>query len=260
MKTLINSIINFWYLIRFYFLLWFTKIFESEPVNPRNKKGYKIIFEDDFDFRIDWGNQWNDYYSKHSETEADRIKHSIDRIEANNGLKLYTKQITDPYWIVESGYLNTKGKRHFESETYFEIRCLMPPEGKKFFPAFWIYGVNSCPPDEIDIFEGMSTKDIGGETRHFTMTNHFEGKRKTMQGRRLGGLKLSQKYHTFGMLWEKDKITWYLNNIPVYRLVKNVPQKEMCLVINIYGFKECTYKKNEKAVLRANYVRAYKKL
>jgi len=120
---------------------------------------------------------------------------------------------------------------------YFEIVCKVPEGGKTFWPAFWLWG-NGWPP-EIDVFEFMATEELDKkESKYITMTSHFgtPGKlhmtKSTMKGRRLRGVDFSKEFHTFAVKWEWNYIEWYIDHIPVYRIIDNIPTNKMHIVVN----------------------------
>ena len=88
------------------------------------------------------------------------------------------------------------------------------------WPAIWLIPVQGmtcggCEQGELDIFEGQ-----GATPRTFTGTihdwnsptgNHSQGQNYSLPS----NVDLSQ-YHTYGVLWVPGKVTWYLDNQPLY--------------------------------------------
>jgi beta-glucanase (GH16 family) len=224
-------------------LVWFTNYFEREPVSENYKKGYHVTFEDNFDKPIDWVNKWNKYYSINTETPNDMILHSDRQIKVENGKCLLTtdKSNIDPKkFPYETGYLCSKDV--FSQELgIFKYRVKAPRGGLEFFAAAWAYeegldgrDLKNKPPLEIDAGEYMHKGDFGGKTTSFSVHHHFHKlpNGRTMKGKNFRFLNLSKYYHIVSFDWQEDKITWSLNNIPIYRVVNHIPRVKMCLVIN----------------------------
>ena len=249
MKTIINSLINLWYLIRFYFLVWFTNYFEREPMIEKNINGYHKTFVEDFNEPIIWGKNWNKHFSINTETPNDMILHSDRQIKVEDGNVLLStnKSDFDPKFPFESGYLCSKGI--FSQELgIFRYRVKAAKGGLRFFGALWAYeeglendrDTKKEPPLEIDAGEYMHKGDIGGETTCISFHHHFHKlpNGRTMKGRKLHCLKLSKYFHIVSFDWQEDKITWSLNGIPVFRVVNNIPRVKMCVVINSAAHKD----------------------
>jgi beta-glucanase (GH16 family) len=122
-------------------------------------------------------------------------------------------------WI--SGKLTTFGKVSF-TYGYLETRLKIPPAAGAW-PAFWMLGTdvykNPWPGcGEIDIQENLNSAPFTNwGTAHWAKSN---GSR--IQGPRANTTvlptRLSDDYHTYGILWKPGSITWYLDGIPSYTL------------------------------------------
>ena len=98
---------------------------------------------------------------------------------------------------------------------YFEMRC-KNPKSQLMWPAFWLLGPGNshCAWNEIDIFEFGTGDDL-------VMTNHYgyggkfisRGLQKWLYA--IPGQTFGDTWVTYGLLWDPDKIIWYINNIPV---------------------------------------------
>lgn len=99
----------------------------------------------------------------------------------------------------------------------FEARIKIP-KGKGFFPAFWLY--SSHPWNEIDIFEFKTPFNALGnyepenlsKIHKMNVLHDFDndGKKSECQSEYTGS-DFSTTFHTFTLIWEKDKIEWYVD-------------------------------------------------
>lgn len=110
---------------------------------------------------------------------------------------------------------------------HFEIECKLPL-GKFLWPAFWIYGKDSWPP-EIDIFEGYTRGGgnyLGAFFSDFSLWNvqtnaHFgelENQTNTMAGPKthwFGVQNPARNFLKYKMSWYPDKVVIYYNNTEV---------------------------------------------
>ena len=264
--------VNGFYYCRFY--LKNKKLFTNPPINPINKEGWELTFNDEFNgTEIDW-TKWNQWYSTHTEHTPEQVAgiSSLDCIELKDDkLHLYVKDNPNGKYKVKRGWLNSSRWEDigFDQQFgYFEIRCKPPTQGLKWWPAFWLYGT-SWPP-EIDVFEFMSDSDVGKDyTEGISLTTHFgaPGKKgKTgLLGTQLGRtykntIDWSKDFHTFAVKWEWDYIIWYIDNIPVYKQIYNIPQNKMSVIVNTAGDLNHLPEKSEfPGEFIVDYIRVYKR-
>lgn len=155
------------------------------------------------------------------------------------GVRLSCKKNFDsttyPKTPVYIGYLNTK-TRFEQKYGMFELIAKVPEGEGTYWPAFWFYGDGNDPllPPEIDQFEMMATEGRHSkETHRISATVHWNDNGHEQQGRMLRLRQdLSKNYHKYGLKWTKDRLTWYLDDIPFYTL-KNRYHIPMYIVINI---------------------------
>jgi beta-glucanase (GH16 family) len=159
----------------------------------------------------------------------------------NNELQWYVKAgyaLTSNIrpWIVRGGTLSITAERaappvkailgreytsgminsfHQFSQTYgyFEIRMRLPA-GKGFWPAFWLLPV-ADKSQEIDIVEF-----IGDQPRmlHNAVHSYATGALKTSGNSMQTDLNLSSGYHTYGMDWQADKISFYFDRRRIFEV------------------------------------------
>jgi len=200
----------------FYKIRWmFTKS------TPKVTLGSGII---DMDFSsIDW-NFWNKYYATHNEYGSG----VLPMLSCIQGNKLISTTNDDTVYPYKTGYLCTKGKRKFGFGT-FELTCKVPNEGKKYWSSFWMFSKEWIP--EVDIFEfmGKNAKDFSTTLHYGSVKNHKQ------KGRSLKGQDLSKGFHKYTLKWTPTMLKWYVDDIAVYKLTKNIPQEPMWVLINGMG-------------------------
>jgi beta-glucanase (GH16 family) len=85
-------------------------------------------------------------------------------------------------------------------------------------------------PPELDVFEVL-----GQDTNTVYMTNHFSEQSKRpddIQGK-FTGPDFSLEFHTFGLDWQPDHFTWYVDGVEQFSTTKDVPQVPMFLLVNL---------------------------
>lgn len=272
--------IRLWYLVKFN-----KKIFNNNPT-PLTKEGYEITLIDEFNGNELNKNMWMDltYFGLrfHPGNIIDKgIAPTTYYSEYNNvvsegTLKQYTKKEEVGIHYIDwdgkdwgnytipftSAMLTSKELK--QQYGYFEIRAKMP-RSTSTWPAFWLTGVNSWPP-EIDIYEWYGSKSYG----NFSSTFHW-GVEKT-ESRRMSGwthklFDLTQDFHIYGCEWTPKHIKIYFDGVCVrtFKCKKalewfNRPQDVMYVVINggieESKFDEATFPN----IHEIDYVKAYKKI
>ena len=156
---------NGWYYVRFYWKAWFTKYFEKISKNPIDKKGYELVFGDDFDTPIDW-NTWSSCEQWGCVRDLVIYKQSQDTQSGSDAILTSDLNPVQGEPPAKTGGLYTWN--FFNTKYgYFETREKLASGGIKYWNAFWLSGTDSWPP-EIDIFELM-----GDNSSYFTMTLHW---------------------------------------------------------------------------------------
>lgn len=87
---------------------------------------------------------------------------------------------------------------------YFEIRARWSG-GKGIWPAFWLLPAKGGWPPEIDVLEAHGDKPgITYQTLH---------SRHPVEGTHTANLPADDgAFHTYGMLWQADRISWYVDD------------------------------------------------
>lgn len=110
-----------------------------------------------------------------------------------------------------NGYGYTSGEInsfHSFSQTYgyFEISAKIP-SGQGFWPAFWLVPANGSWPPELDVMEILGNDP----TTLYTTVHTQQSGAHTTSSAATKTVDLSTAFHRYGVDWEKDTITWYLD-------------------------------------------------
>lgn len=156
-----------------------------------------------------------------------------------NGDKLTIEATRTPDWLRDrakgkeylSGVMTTY--QHFKMKYgYVEMRAMVP-KGRGMWPAFWLHhSTDWGSRPEIDVMESL-----GENTRMIYQTYHYydgNGKLQSTDSFEVPGPDYSSDFHTYGMLWEPNKVTWYVDGVKTHSIWdENVSNEDMYLLINL---------------------------
>ena len=92
---------------------------------------------------------------------------------------------------------------------YFEIRADMPDQ-QGMWPAFWLLPADGSWPPELDVIEMY-----GGDPNSLYMTAHSNASGTQTSDLTVGQVLDTAGFHTYGVLWEEDEITWYFDGMAI---------------------------------------------
>ncbi|MFS0737028.1 family 16 glycosylhydrolase [Sphingomonas sp. 1P06PA] len=244
--------------------------------------GLTKTFEDNFDslslwdglasgtWRTDygWGNDRNAPMARTLSTNGEKqiyvdtemtgrngVDININPFSVNNGI-LTIEADTTPVGMQDAlyGYKYTSGlltTRNSFTQTYgyFEARMELPAE-KGAWPAFWLYttGTNGS---ELDVMESRGTD--------YTTVNAHDYSTGTHQapGSWIYQPDLATGFHTYGVLWTAEKVTWYLDGVAVRSIdTPGDMHGPMYLLINL-ALDSSVPNDFDGAEVKIDYVRAY---
>ena len=110
-----------------------------------------------------------------------------------------------------SGQINTFNS-FSQQYGYFEMRAQLP-EGKGMWPAFWLLPENNSWPPEIDVIENLGDN----MNKYYTTVHTNETGSHTMSTTNITTPDLSAGYHNYGVDWEADKTTFFLDGKQVFQ-------------------------------------------
>jgi beta-glucanase (GH16 family) len=164
--------------------------------------------------------------------------HVIDQWEnPNEELQFYAKEnvyFEDGLIIISSRKENRGNKEYtsgiVESNDSFLYGSftfnIVVSNGKGLFPAIWMLPQDNDAYPEIDIFEM-----IGNEPFNFYGVIHYGNEDGTHKEYYCYEVKPKNEY-SVGIRWEKNKLSWYIDNQCIYQTSNGVPNEPMYIIIN----------------------------
>jgi beta-glucanase (GH16 family) len=142
-----------------------------------------------------------------------------ENVELEDGkLNLLTKKEAKGGHEWTTGSLKTRSL--VQEYGYFEASIKIAP-ATGLNNAFWLMNPLSGIPGEVlyelDVVEAHFPNRV-------STTIHFYGPKKTASGSlTLAPIDLSASYNVYGMLWEKDRVVFYLNGQEIWELEASIP-------------------------------------
>ncbi len=151
---------------------------------------------------------------------------------------------------------------------YFEIRAQLPA-GSGLWPAFWLLPADMSWPPEIDAMEAFGdTNPINGEGGHTLIhyASHTPPDNQICGAWYNVGVDVTAGFHTYGVDWEPNAITYYFDGTPYASCPANpAANKPFYMLINLAVGAAGSWPGEPSATttwpaeLKINYVRAYQK-
>jgi len=229
---------------------------------PPQDKNWEVIFQDDFSiFNTSlWNKAHNhvhggyDYSNPDARGEEAQV-YIQDNVYIENGkLVLKTKQQT--YLCPKGqGYLNCQygGTHNYTSGQigsnvpykygYFEIYAKLPTSSG-YWSAFWLWNntpstqTSNCWYNEIDIFEAYGHKPNAVESNsHCFTTCPIDFEHLNSLGAMTHACNFATGYHWYGVEWDKNNRTWYVDRKAVRQIANNKCgigiQNPMYIILNV---------------------------
>lgn len=210
---------------------------------PPEDQHWQLVWKDDFHF-FD-SNRWEKRhdYGRHLEWfNRDNVDvcagHLI--LKADQETRTYASFYPGTSVVKEKNFSGSEISTNFEAGNFkygfFEARMLIP-EGKGFFPAFWLSvkhpytsSENSTWPPEIDVVEFFGQDDYEAVGTLHTSRCSDEGS----DGREAYRETLARgEYHTYGVEWNEKKIMWYLDGVRVDSIEGEIPHDFLRIVVSL---------------------------
>ena len=258
-----------------YFYFFLLLVFSiSETIFSQN---YQLVWSDEFDgTSLDqnswtketggsgWGNNELEYYTdRDTNCFVQNGILTIKAIKENYGNRSYT-----------SARIKTQGKRFFK---YGKIEARMKlPYSQGIWPAFWLLGENinsvgwpAC--GETDIMEMIGGSSGNNSDKKVYGTAHWDDNGHAQYGGSysLPSGKFADDFHTFAIVWDPQKITWYVDDksyvsVDITSAALSEFQNEFFIILNLAVGGNWPGNPDATTVfpqtLQVDYVRVYKDL
>ncbi len=194
---------------------------------PASYAGRELVWSDEFDGTSlntnSWVHEIGTGNNGWGNNELQYYREENTAIESGNLVITAQKEAFGGSEYTSSRII-TQGKKSFRFGR-IDIRAVLP-EGKGLWPALWMLGTKinavgwpAC--GEIDIMElvGQRPNRVLG-TAHYgaNFANHnFKGESIALNG----GAKFSEEYHVFSLVWEENKMEWYVDDELYFEFDRN---------------------------------------
>jgi len=122
------------------------------------------------------------------------------------------------FGVITTGGSPTKPASFAFQYGYMEMSAQFPP-GNGMWPAFWLLPANGDWPPEIDAMEWLgNTPTIDYATIHWGVERH--GHHPSSGTSYDTGEDLSAGFHTYGLDWQADHVTWYFDGTVIKNFTK----------------------------------------
>ena len=232
--------------------------------------GYKLTFDDEFNSASvsNDGPQNGTLWTNHFWYNGNQGGIETDlpgNISVANGAATIAAQNTGSGWT--GGVLSSVDSsiNGFTQEYgYFEMRAQMP-SGSGAWPAFWLISADhaknaAAPASELDIFEGQGNQT---STDFTTMHSYASGSHWQNSDNAHQVADTSQGYHTYGLSWTPDTVTWYYDGQAMQTLPTQPDQHVPMMILanlgvgNMWGNNMPNGSTPNTMGMNIDYIRAY---
>jgi beta-glucanase (GH16 family) len=234
------------------------------PFSSTQSTGWTLVFEDDFDVdnladaASPWVPPWGgthgyelQYYTRYDKNfwTACANKGGQNHVYQGSSINLVAKSEPGSYdvggncipFAFTSAMLSLKQKFLYG---HFEIRCKIPFNGQKLFPAFWLWDGDGPAYREIDIFEFEDPSTPNRLLMHIHIAqaldfgriqdpnDHYQ-RNHYAADLILDWLDITGDFHTYAVRWLPNSVSWLVDGVPVRTLAGHSPAFDMNLLINL---------------------------
>jgi beta-glucanase (GH16 family) len=213
------------------FHLTFNDDFNSFDSSPDGSHGWKTQFY--FNGRSLPSNGEQEYYS---DTSVGVNPFNL----ANGTLTITAAPGSNPDGLAyNSGMISTEGD-FTQTYGYFEVHAQLP-QGQGMWPGFWMLNADKSWPPEIDVLEAFGATNANGEGgSNQVHVNSISHALNSWGGSEGGGGwvtipgNIYSDYHTYGVDWEPDNTTFYIDGQQVYQVATpSDMNKPMYMIANL---------------------------
>lgn len=188
----------------------------ADPIPPPVGGDWRMVFRDEFDGAA-LGDVWHtaQYWdSDHTVVGGAELQaYDATGVSLSDGLLHLTARPDNAYGVpYVSGLVQTGGDDNVPAKPtfnfrygYLEVRAKMPA-GQGLWPAIWMMPASHDDDNgELDVLEMIGSDPT---TAHFALHRNGTGTADEWLG-----ANLSRTFHTFGVDWQPDHVSWYVDGI-----------------------------------------------
>ena len=198
----------------------------SPPVaaTSANLSNAHLTFDDEFSGGTLNTAVWSPFFPANQTFGSQTFLPDEYQMLAGGGLQLRADKRVYKNKIQGGGAVTTFGAFN-QTYGYFEMKAKMP-KGNGMWPAFWLLPIDQSWPPEIDILEWLGSQPtVDWVTLHMPNVAQVASTCK--------GPDLTLDYHTYGLIWRPDQLTWTIDGVKCYSITTNIPSKPMYVTLNL---------------------------
>ncbi len=224
--------------------------------------GYRLAWADEFNGSALDTTKWQTNYAPKVHplgTNGELQSYAPENATVHDGkLWLRAERLTREGLPFTSGMVSSHDK-FSQRYGWFEIRVKLP-QGKGFWPAFWLLPESRKWPPEIDIMEHK-----GSLVNHVWLTVHRPQPntwRPKSDGVEWTGPDFTAADHIFAVDWRADRVVWYVDGIERHRWQGDADFGPMYVLLNLAVGGQWDGKPDAQtpfpAAMEIDYVRVYR--
>jgi beta-glucanase (GH16 family) len=238
------------------------------PINPVEKAGWELIFQDEFEGDTLKSHWWPQTGPHGDESQWYTIR--TENVFVKDG-QLHLKAIRE---TIKEGYPYTSGlvfsSMNFGKGSYIEIKFKIP-KAQGLWPAFWFWRGAEETYHELDMCEFWCHI-----TNRFCISNHYWNEKKKKKAthytwiypKKENGEKvdMSDDFYVYAAYWDDLSIKCLMNNVLVNKQTKDIPKEPFPIILNlaVEGGKNGIYKPKPNVPFPQefliDYVRVYRRV
>jgi beta-glucanase (GH16 family) len=229
------------------------------PINPVEKAGWELIFQDEFEIDTLKSHWWPQEHERAGEWAFFTGRKENVSVDSGHLNIIVRKESYKNFQYTGALIFLNRG---IEPNTYVETACRIP-KGDGLWPAFWFWNGSDSTYQEMDVLE-----NYGKKTKEYDASHHFWNdklkKRETFWVKVFPkdslnkAIDLSLNQHVFGVEWKGDKVRYFMDNVVVFEFTQFIPKKYLNLILGM-GLKKKPKKRVKlPAKFEIDYVRVYK--
>lgn len=196
------------------------KSFDAYGENYVAEEGWELVFEDNFNSDLSKWEVWSGgaYNNELQHYQPENVE-IVDGALVISAKRETVRGTSTNYDDTPKTFDFTSGRLESNTtisanETNPKVRMVARikwPQGVGLWPAFWSYGDPWPTQGEIDVLEARGSEPMTYHTNYFYGTETGKNLVRNAEGHIKTDTDLTACYHVYEMVWEKDKLTSYLD-------------------------------------------------